>query len=55
MDKNIFSINENNYTQMTDEKLIENVKQEDQTALNCLIERYNDLVTMSGIFSKDVV
>ena len=48
MDKNIFSINENNYTQMTDEKLIENVKQEDQTALNCLIERYNDLVTMKA-------
>ena len=48
MDKNIFSINENNYTQMTDEKLIENVKQEDQTALNCLIERYNDLVTMTA-------
>ena len=48
MDKNIFSINESNYTQMTDEKLIENVKQEDQTALNCLIERYNDLVTMKA-------
>ena len=48
MDKNIFSINENNYTRMTDEKLIENVKQEDQTALNCLIERYNDLVTMKA-------
>ena len=48
MDKNIFSINENNYTQMTDEKLTENVKQEDQTALNCLIERYNDLVTMKA-------
>jgi len=48
MDKNIFSINENSYTQMTDEKLIENVKQEDQTALNCLIERYNDLVTMKA-------
>lgn len=48
MDKNIFSINENNYTQMTDEKLIENVKREDQTALNCLIERYNDLVTMKA-------
>lgn len=48
MDKNIFSINKNNYTQMTDEKLIENVKQEDQTALNCLIERYNDLVTMKA-------
>ena len=29
-------------------KLIENVKQEDQTALNCLIERYNDLVTMKA-------
>ena len=48
MEKNMFSINENEYTQMTDEKLIENVKQEDQTALNCLIERYNDLVTMKA-------
>lgn len=48
MEKDMFSINENEYTQMTDEKLIENVKQEDQTALNCLIERYNDLVTMKA-------
>ena len=48
MDKNIFSINENNYTQMTDEKLIENVKQEDQTALNCLMGRYNDVVNMKA-------
>ena len=26
MEKNMFSINENEYTQMTDEKLIENIK-----------------------------
>ena len=44
----MFSINENQYTQMTDEKLIENIKQEDQIALNCLIERYNDLVNMKA-------
>ena len=42
----MFSINENEYALMTDEKLIENIKQEDQIALNCLIERYNDLVNM---------
>ena len=44
----MFSINENQYTQMTDEKLIENIKQEDSIALNCLIERYNELVNMKA-------
>ena len=44
----MFSINENEYTQMTDEKLIENIKQEDQNALNCLIERYNEVVSMKA-------
>lgn len=44
----MFSINENEYTQMTDEKLIENIKQEDQMALNCLMERYNDIVNMKA-------
>ena len=44
----MFSINENEYTQKTDEELIENIKQEDQTALNCLIERYNDVVNMKA-------
>lgn len=44
MEKNMFSINENEYTQMTDEKLIENINNEDKTALNCLLNRYNDLV-----------
>ena len=44
----MFSINENEYTQMTDEKLIENIKQEDQRALNCLIERYNEIVSMKA-------
>ena len=48
MDKNMFSINENDYTQMTDEKLIENIKNEDQNAFNCLVERYNDLVNMKA-------
>mgnify|MGYP003301820819 FL=1 len=44
----MFSINENEYTNMTDEKLIENIKQEDQNALNCLIERYNEVVSMKA-------
>lgn len=44
----MFSINENEYTQMTDEKLIENIKQEDQRALNCLLDRYNDIVSMKA-------
>ena len=44
----MFSINENEYTQMTDEKLIENIKQEDQKALDCLIERYNEVVSMKA-------
>ena len=44
----MFSINESEYTQMTDEKLIENIKQEDQKALDCLIERYNDVVSMKA-------
>ena len=48
MEKNMFSINENEYTQMTDEKLIENIKKEDQIALNCLMERYNDVVNMKA-------
>ena len=44
----MFSINENKYTQMTDEKLIENIKKDDQKALNCLINRYNDIVSMKA-------
>ena len=48
MEKNMFSINEDEYTQMTDEKLIENIKKEDQVALNCLIKRYNDIVNMKA-------
>lgn len=44
----MFSINENEYTHMTDEKLIENIKQEDPNALNCLIERYNEVVSMKA-------
>jgi len=44
----MFSINESEYTQMTDEKLIENIKQQDQQALDCLIERYNDVVSMKA-------
>ena len=48
MDRNMFSINETDYTQMTDEKLIENIKNEDQNAFNCLVERYNDLVNMKA-------
>ena len=44
----MFSINGNDYTQMTDEKLIENIKQQDQKALECLMERYNDVVSMKA-------
>ena len=44
----MFSINESEYKLMTDEKLIENIKQEDQKALECLIERYNDVVSMKA-------
>jgi len=44
----MFSINESVYTQMTDEKLIENIKQQDQKALDCLLERYNDIVSMKA-------
>ena len=33
---------------MTDEKLIENIKQDDNMALNCLLERYNDVVNMKA-------
>ena len=48
MEKNMFSINENQYKEMTDEKLIENIKQDDNMALNCLLERYNDVVNMKA-------
>lgn len=48
MEKNMFSINGNDYVQMTDEKLIENIKNDDKTALNCLMERYNDVVSMKA-------
>lgn len=48
MEKNMFSINENEYTQMTDEKLIENIKNEDAKALDCLMERYNEVVNMKA-------
>ena len=48
MGKNMFSINENEYTQMTDEKLIENIKNDDHIALNCLRERYNDIVNIKA-------
>lgn len=44
----MFSINESEYKQMTDENLIENIKREDTKALDCLIERYNDVVTMKA-------
>ena len=48
MEKNMFSINENEYTQMTDEKLIENIKNDDYMALNCLMKRYNDIVNLKA-------
>ena len=48
MEKNMFSINENEYAQMTDEKLIENIKNDDHIALECLMKRYNDIVNMKA-------
>ena len=48
MEEKMFSINDNHYAQMTDEKLIENIKNEDKLALDCLIERYNDIVNMKA-------
>lgn len=48
MGKDMFSINENKYTQMTDEKLIENINKQDNMALNCLMERYNDIVNVKA-------
>lgn len=38
----------NNYTEMTDEKLVQIVKNNDNTALNCLIKRYDDIVNMKA-------
>ena len=48
MEKNMFSINENEYTQMTDEKLIENINNEDKMALNCLMKIYNEIVNLKA-------
>ena len=48
MEENMFSINENEYTQMTDEKLIENINNEDKMALNCLMKRYNEIVNLKA-------
>lgn len=43
----MFSVNEV-YTQMTDEKLIENINNNDQAALDCLMRRYSDVVYMKA-------
>ncbi len=48
MDKDVFSVNENQYQDMTDEKLIENIQQNDSQALECLIKRYDDVVNMKA-------
>ena len=39
---------DNNYIDMTDEKLIEIIQSEDSGALDCLIARYNDVVNMKA-------
>ena len=39
---------EEKYENMTDEKLIEIIKTDDQSALDCLIGRYNDIVNMKA-------
>ncbi len=43
----LFSL-DNNYIDMTDEKLIEIIQTEDNSALECLISRYNDVVNMKA-------
>ena len=48
MDKEMFSINSEQYEKMTDEKLIENIEQNDNQALECLIKRYDDVVNMKA-------
>lgn len=48
MDKEMFSINYNQYEEMTDEKLIENIELNDAKALECLIKRYDDVVNMKA-------
>lgn len=48
MDKDVFSINLNQYEDMTDEKLIENIELNDAKALECLIKRYDDVVNMKA-------
>ena len=48
MDKDVFSINYNQYEEMTDEKLIENIVLNDTKALECLIKRYDDVVNMKA-------
>jgi len=48
MDKDVFSINYNQYEEMTDEKLIENIIQNDTNALECLIKRYDEVVNMKA-------
>jgi len=48
MDKDVFSINTSQYEEMTDEKLIENIIQNDTNALECLIKRYDEVVNMKA-------
>lgn len=48
MKKDMFSINEEQYIQMTDEKLIENISNEDTMALNCLMRRYSETVNVKA-------
>ena len=45
----MFSINENEYTHMTDEKLIENIKQEDQKALDYAMIEADGTETKSNL------
>ena len=48
MSGEVFSINSTKYDDMTDEKLIENIEQNDTKALECLIKRYDDVVNMKA-------
>ena len=48
MSGEVFSINSIQYDEMTDEKLIENIEQNNTKSLECLIKRYDDVVNMKA-------
>lgn len=48
MSNNLGSIIDAKYIDMSDERLIENIQQNDKNALECLIKRYNEVVNMKA-------